>query len=57
MDDKGRPDRKDEVKKQHGYYGYYDGIPKWIENMTLEELELTIEKEKERLRKVNGEDS
>ena len=34
-------------------YGYYDGIPKEIEEMTLEELEKAIEVEKQECEKIN----
>lgn len=34
--------------------GYYDGIPKEIEEMSLDELEIAIEKEKERCEEINA---
>lgn len=34
-------------------YGYYDGIPKEIEDMTLEEIEEAIAKEKEKCDEMN----
>ena len=34
-------------------YGYYDGIPKEIEDMTLEEIEEAIVKEKEKCDEMN----
>ena len=33
--------------------GYYDGIPEYIEKMSLKELESAIEEEKERCEKLN----
>lgn len=37
-------------------YGYYDGIPKEIENMSLEELENAIKEEEKRCEEMEKEE-
>lgn len=36
-------------------YGYYDGIPKEIEDMPLEDLELAIKEEEKKCEEMNKE--
>ena len=45
--------KKQENKDVSDFYGYYDGIPEEIENMTIEELEEAIIKEKQKCDEMN----
>ena len=40
-------------KDDKEYYGYYDGIPEKIKEMSLEELEKAIEEEKKKCDEMN----